>query len=182
VVAPIGTDAHGVPIFVRPPNGFLVYVEARPGVSGRPVGTTTFAFDATDPTVLPDLQIVASRALGNGSLAVCDSGPPRSVTAGGVPAVNPPQFSGSQAVSNAINDLSCRFEARGGSSLACTRDPFTQLEAFVAAGSTVQFCTNPGVGAELAFPLGDTTLIVRIRDVLAQPGPSASIIVRVLSN
>lgn len=122
---------------------------------------------------------MSSRPLGDGSAAVCDTGPPNTATAGGVPAVNPPQFGGVQAVSNAINDLSCRFEARLASSLACTRDGFSQVESFVGVGSTIQFCTNPGIGAELTFPPGDTRLTVRVRDVVGQPGPPATIIVRV---
>jgi hypothetical protein len=178
-VKSIATSPQGHAIFLRPASGFLIYAEGKPGVSGRPAGQVTFAYDPQDPNVLPDLQMVASHPLGNGSLTVCDLGPPRSATAGGVPAVDPPVFGGSQAISNAINDLACRFEARGSSTFACTRDPFTQMEGFVSTASTVQFCTNPGVGAEIAFPPGDTTLSVRIRDVLGQPGPPASIVIRV---
>jgi len=181
VVGPIPPDGSGAPVFLRPPSGFLIYVEAKPGVSGRNVGQQTFESNPADPNVLPDLQIVSSRPLGNGSAAVCDTGPPRSGTAGGVPAVDPAQFGGAQAISDAINDLSCRFEARVASSLACTRDGFSQIESFVAAGSTMQFCTNPGVGAELAFPPGNTHLTVRVLDVVGQPGPPATIIIRVLA-
>jgi hypothetical protein len=181
VVPPLPSDSSSPPIFLRPASGFLIYVEAKPGVSGRSVGLDTFDTDPGDPNILPDLQIVSSRPLGDGSAAVCDIGPPNTSTAGGVPAVDPPQFGGGQTVSNAINDLSCRFEARIASSLACTRDGFSQIESFVAAGSTIQFCTNPGVGAELAFPPGDTHLMVRIRDVAGQPGPPASIVIRVLA-
>lgn len=179
VVVPIPPDGSAAPVFLRPASGFLIYVEAKPGVSGRSVGQQTFDSDPADPNILPDLQIVSSRPLGNGSAAVCDTGPPLSSTAGGVPGVDPPQFGGMQATSNAINDLSCRFEARIASSLACTRDGFSQIESYVAAGSTMQFCTNPGVGAELAFPAGDTHLTVRVLDVVGQPGPPASIIIRV---
>lgn len=179
VVTTIGPEDHGYLTYLRPPSGFLIYVEAKRGISGRAVGTVTFNSDPTDRNVLPDLQIMASRPLGNGSTAVCDILAPR---LGGVPAVNPPSFGGSQASSDAINDFSCRFDARTTTSLACTRDGFQQTENFVNRDSTVQFCTSLGVGAEMAFPPGDTILTVRGRDVLGQPGPPMSIVIRVLAN
>jgi hypothetical protein len=181
VVNTIGPEDHGYLTYVRPPSGFLIFVEAKPGLSGRPVGTSTFNRDPTNPDVLPDLQIEASRALGNGSLAVCDLGPAPTKPLGGVPAVDPPAFGGSQADSDAINDFSCRFDARSTSSLACTRDPFQQTDTFVGQNSSVQFCSTTGVGSEMAFPLGDTILTVRVRDVLGQPGHPVSIVIRVLS-
>jgi hypothetical protein len=167
-------------VFLRPSRGFLIFVEAEPGISGRPVGTTTFDSDTSDPNVLPSFQIMVSRPLGNGSPTVCDNGPPPNI--GGVPAVNPPAFGGTQAASNAINDLSCRFDARTNSSLACTRDPFQQVESFVSSDTTVQFCTNPGIGAELAFPVGDTTVTARVLDILGQPGHPVSIVIRVAAD
>lgn len=161
---------------MRPASGFIIYIEAAPGISGRPVGTNTYNWDASDPNVLPDLQTLVSRALGNGSPAVCDDGP--SPPIGGVPATVPPAFGGSQAAANAINDLSCRFDARSSTATACTRDSFGTY-GFVNPASTVQFCTSPGVGTELAFPLGDTIVTARVRDVVGQPGQPRSIAVRV---
>jgi hypothetical protein len=180
IIDTIGPDDHGYLTYVRPPSGFLIYVEAHPGISGRPVGSVTFRSDPTDPNVLPDLQMVASRVLGNGSTAVCDVGPAPNQPLGGVPAVDPPMFGGSQGVSNAINDLGCRFDARGSTALACTRDPFQQVEAFVNPNSTVQFCTTAGVGSEMAFSIGDTILTARVLDVVGQPGHPMSIVIRVL--
>jgi hypothetical protein len=177
VVQPI---CPGCTTFVRPSgSGFYIFVEGGLGISRRPVGTDTFNSDPNDPTVLPDLQIFPSRALGNGSPAVCDDGPAPDLPLGGVPGVNPPMFGGTQQAANAINDLSCRFDVRGNTTLACTRDPFTQMEEFVGQGSTVQFCTTTGVGTEVAFPPGDTTLTVRVRDVLGQPGHAATIVIRI---
>jgi hypothetical protein len=72
VVTTIGPEDHGYLTFLRPPSGFLIYVEAKRGISGRAVGTVTFNSDPNDRNVLPDLQIVASRPLGNGSTDVCD--------------------------------------------------------------------------------------------------------------
>jgi len=177
VVSTIGPEDHGFLTYVRPAHGFFIFVEAKPGISGRPVGTVTFNSSLTNPNVLPDFQIETSRPLGNGSPAVCDTS---ANNLGGVPAVNPPAFTGSQAISNAINDFSCRFDARANSTLACTRDPFTQMSTFVGGNSTVQFCTTTGVGDEIAFPVGDTILTARVRDVVGQPGPPTSIVVRVL--
>jgi hypothetical protein len=178
VVAPIGTDAQGIPIFERPlPQGFFVVAEARPGVSGRPVGQTTFNWNSADPNLLPDFQLVSKNELGDGSTKVCDDGtiPP----AGGVPAVDPPQFGGSQFIANAINDLGCRFNARPSSGDACTKDVFG-VAKYVNPVSTMQFCPQVGIGAEIAFPVGDTLLSLRLRDVQGRPGPTAQIIIRVL--
>lgn len=158
----------------------MIYVEAMPGDNRRPVGTITFNSNPNNPSVLPQFQILVSRAIGDGSTLLCDDGPaPNPV--GGVPAVDPPVFGGSQAVSNAINDLSCRFEARTALT-ACTRDPFTQIEGFTRPGTTTQFCTTGGVGEELAFQLGDTIVTARALDIFNQPGPPQSIVIRVLGD
>ena len=112
----------------------MIYLEAMPGVS-RPAGRHASRSTRTRaiPTVLPHFQIVASRALGNGSAAMCDDRAPAEPI-GGVPAVNPPMFGGSQAVSNAINDLSCRFDARSALTGLHPR-PLQQMEGFTSAGS-----------------------------------------------
>jgi len=160
-------------------EGFFIVVEAKPGMSNRPVATSTFNWDATDPNSLPDLQIVVSRPLGDGSTVVCDDGQHIPPPLGGVPAVDPPMFGGTQASANAINDFACRFDARGSSGDACTRDPTTLEYRFWQGDTKVQFCPQLGIGSELAFPSGDTRLTVRVRDMLGQPGAPSSIIVRV---
>lgn len=176
-MASIGPQDDGYLTYVRPPSGFLIYIEARPGISRLPVGTVTFNFDDEDPNVLPDLQLLVSRPIGNGSDLVCDSGPVP-LPIGGVPATVPVAFGGSLTIAAAINDFACRFDARGASSQACTRDTFGS-DAFVNPLSRVQFCSSPGVGAELAFPLGDTTITARVRDIAGQPGHPQSIVIRV---
>jgi hypothetical protein len=174
---PIGTAPDGTKIYLRQvPQGFFIVVEARPGPSNRPVGTNTFNSIATDPDALPNFRIVVSRALGNGSSLVCDNGPDPPI--GGVPAVDPPVFGGSQTVANAINDLACRFDARTTSGDACTRNA-SQEAAFVNSATRVQFCPQLGVGSEIAFPLGDTRVSALVTDALGQPGFPASIIIRV---
>jgi hypothetical protein len=98
---------------------------------------------------------------------------------GGVPAVNPPAFGGSQFVANAINDFSCRFNARTNTGDACTRT-VTGDFGFVSSGpGIVQFCPTVGVGFEIAFPFGETTLTAIVKDEAGQPGQPASIIVRI---
>lgn len=175
LTTPVGTLPDGTPIYRRPvSNGFLLAVEGRPAALNRPVGKSTFDWDPSNPNVLPDLQIVVSRPLGNGSSTVCDALDP---VIGGVPAVDPPSFGGSQQVANAINDLSCRFSALEPGE-PCTRDAEGGFRT-VDSSSTVQFCTAPGVGAELAFPSGDTRVTVRLRDSLGVVGTPVSIIVRI---
>lgn len=177
VTSPIGTAADGTPIYQRTiPQGFLIVVEMKRGPSNKAVGLQTFNWAPDDPNLLPDLQMVTSRALGNGSSKVCDAvtDPP-----GGVPATDPPAFSGSQTIADRVNDLGCRFDARNSNGDACTVAPITREPRFANSQSTAQFCSSPGVGAEMAFPHGDTRLTVRGRDTVGQPGFPTSIIVRV---
>jgi len=178
VTSPVGTLPDGTPIFERPlPHGFFLVVEARNGPSNRPPGSVTFNSDPGDPNALPNLQIVVSRPLGNGSGLVCDDGP--SPPIGGVPATDPPMFGGSQASANAINDLGCRFDARETASVACTRNP-QQESAFASPLTRTQYCPVVGIGAEIGFAVGDTRVTARVTDNLGQPGQPASIIIRVL--
>ena len=175
-----GTAPDGTRIFERQvAQGFFVIVEVREGMSRLPPATSTFNSNPNDPNTLPAFQIFPSRALGNGSAAICDDGP--SPPPGGVPAVNPPMFGGSQESANAINDLACRFSARINpmGEDACTRNAF-QEASFVSPQSKMQFCPVVGIGSEIAFPIGDTRLFARVLDVAGQPGMPASIIVRVL--
>jgi hypothetical protein len=168
ITQPVDTAADGTKIFRRQVGfGFFLVVEAKPGPSGRPVGTTTFSAGQ-----LPNFRILVSRPLGNGSTAVCDAGPDPPI--GGVPAVNPPDFNNV----NAINDLSCRFDARTTANDACTRNA-SQDPAFQDMTSKVQFCPMLGVGSEVEFPLGDTLVSAEVTDILGQPGLPQSIIIRV---
>lgn len=180
VNTPVGTNPQGVPIFERAvPQGFFLVVEQAPGPSNRDVGKTTFDWSPSDPNQLPDFRIVSSRVLGNGSATVCDVTPPN---IGGVPAVDPPVFGGSQAVANAINDFACRFDSRSNTSDACTRNQFGEFQFVTPGTRVVQFCSSIGVGQELAFPAGETKLTARGTDVLGQPGIPSSIIVRITGN
>ncbi len=178
VIESIGTDGAGRPIFVREiGTGLSVIVEARPGLDGRPVGREAF-----ETVGLPDLQMLLSRPLGDGSPAVCDV--QVDGHSGGVPAIDPPVFSNDPATVDAINDLGCRVNdgtglpvARVSSAQACTRFETGDF-SFVEPRSQVQFCLP--IARAWAFPKGDTILTVRTRSALGAVGNPAQIVVRIL--
>ncbi|MCX8073281.1 MAG: hypothetical protein N3C12_12640 [Candidatus Binatia bacterium] len=125
----------------------------------------------------PDLQIQNSRAMGNGSLTVCDTGPP-SQGGGGVPGVWPPRFDPADTfVTNALQDFACRFDPSVSASAPCTMLDPGREPSLVVATSTAQFCDF--VAATAVFPPGDNILTVRLRDAQGNPGPTAQIVVRV---
>jgi hypothetical protein len=173
-----GVTAEGLPIFVRPLGfNFTVVVEGEPGPSGRPVGLSTFDSDPNDSSVRSALEIIVSRQLGDGSIAVCDDTLP---FLGGVPASV--SFDEEQAISDAINDFACRFVDGAGNRLgrpradACTRAPDGSFQTG-NPGSTTQFCAL--IAGPFRFPDGDTTVSVRLRDVTGRPGPPQSFVVRI---
>jgi hypothetical protein len=174
---PTGTDPQGIPIYERPFGfGFSLVVETRHGTSNRPVGQRAFTDGAA-----PDLQVQATQALGNGSTAVCDGEAP---TFGGVPAINPPQLDDPDANINALNDLGCRFidgtgapEART-CQLGCVH--FETGEYGCQAGDATEFQFCAPVPMALRFPVGETLVSARVRDVAGNLGAPAQVIVRVL--
>ena len=177
-LTPNTTDDLGRPVYVRP-NGaaFFIVVEVKSGTGGSP-GRTIFNSNPTNPSVRPDLQILSTRALGNGSAVVCDKGPLPNVPLGGVPGFDPPDFDpNSQAVADALNDFGCRFDVH------TSDNPCTNNDAgnptFLGDGTTLQYCTLTVVGAELHFPPGDTVLTVQVRDDNDHLGFPASLVVRV---
>jgi hypothetical protein len=172
--------SEGWPIYERP-FGYLfsIVVEARPGPSLRPVGSNAFRHDPFDPSLRPDLEIIVSRQLGDGSLAVCDDMLP---FIGGVPAAT--SFQTSQPISNAINDFACRFVngdgvpgGRGSSGLACTQFEDGEYH-FVVGISRMQFCAV--IAEPFGFPVGDTVVTARVRDITGVPRAPASMVIRVL--
>lgn len=171
------TTPDGVPVYTRPTGaGFSLVVEGESGTSNSPVGRSAFASDATS---LPDLQVEVSRPLGNGSAAVCDRS---GTTAGGIPAIDPPNFDETPMVVAAVNDLSCRFVNGGDMPVARTRDEACVLFPsgdfhFVSADSTVEFCGF--VTRVMEFPSGDTLVTVRLRDQDGNAGPPAQIVLRI---
>jgi hypothetical protein len=170
--------------------GFQIVVEGRYGGTHDEIGQSTFNWDPSDPTVLPDLQIETSRDLGDGGVpptpvVVCDdeNHPP----AGGVSGIPTPDFSSTQAVADAINDFACRFKdgtgyysGVAGSSALTTPDRCSASippNCTVNPLSTIQFVAF--VDKPFRFPSGDTLLTARVRDVAGRLSAPSSIIVRV---
>ena len=151
-------------------SDFNLIVEGMPGKSNQDVGSSTFNYDPDDPSLRPDLQIETSRPLGDGDAQVCEG-------LGSVPAVNPPDFGESQTVSAALSDLACNFIVAPDSEGACTFDPETLEGAFADDSSTIQFCYE--VLPTGSFPVGDTILTARLRDVAGGVGNPATIVVHV---
>jgi hypothetical protein len=182
VPTPIGIDDLGRQIF-QPfcRSGFFIVVEARsnPNTGNLDVGRVTLDSDLGNPAVRPDLQLLASNGLGNGSEIVCDhnaglgSEPPF----GGVPGFNLLDFDpNSQAVANALNDIGCRFRVHTVLD-PCTTSAFGTFR-FVNAQTSIQFCSELTVDAFWAFPVGDTVLAVQLRDFDERLGHRQEIVIR----
>lgn len=155
-------------------GGFMIVVEARPGASGAQVGVFVPDPIPGQPS-RPDLQILASRSLGNGSAAVCDTD---SQTGGGVPGFDPPDFAGDQAVTDALVDWACRFTSFNPTQ-PCTLNANGNESVLTPGGlpsGSKQFCNI--VSPLIGFPQGDTELSVQVRDRSGNLGPRRAIIVR----
>lgn len=167
---------EGWPIFERPFGyGFALVIEGKRGPNNKLPGVSTF-----EDFGRPDLQILVSRPLGDGSPTVCDNDP--DLVIGGVPASS--SFAETQPITDAINDLACRFVDGNGLTMgrsrsddACTRFPDGSFH-FVDSTSRVQFC-GP-IAPPFGFPAGDTVVTVRLRDQGGQVGPPASFVIRIL--
>ena len=175
VVDPIAVDGQGRPVFERPTgSGFVIVVEAQIGSNNRPVGDRAVGDGGP-----PDLQIQASRDLGNGSPDVCDTEPGHH---GGVPGIDPPDFTYTPEIVDALNDFGCRFIDGGGQpvgrprSEACVMFPDGDF-GFVNDDDTLQFCGTVTLPMRLAQ--GDTTFTARVLDDAGNPGPERQIVVRV---
>jgi hypothetical protein len=149
--------------------GFRLVLEAVPGANGQQPGMTVFAVDPEDPSVRPDLQIEATRPLGNGDPGVC--------TEGGIPGFDPPDFGPTPTVTGALNDFSCAFEVATAPRRACTADVFGNAVFVTPLSGVVQYCLL--VTGEKAFPLGETTLVAQVRDVGGTVGNPKRIILRI---
>ncbi len=165
-VEPKSVDRRGIPTYASAVgSGFILVVEAKPGASGLQPARRVFAYVPGDPKSRPDLEIEATRDMGDGSREVCDRSRPK---IGGIPGINPPSFAETQRVSDAINDLACRFETFVESDSSCTQAKNGDY-SFVSKESTTQFCMI--VARAWAFPAGETLLSVRVRDSDGNPGP-----------
>jgi hypothetical protein len=165
-VDPMSVDKAGIPTYLSAVgSGFMLVVETKPGKSGLEPGRRVFAYDPNNPKVRPDLEIEADHDMGNGSPAVCDR---RRPNIGGMPGINPPSFAETQKISDAINDLSCRFETFLESDSSCTLTKHGDY-SFLKKDTMTQFCMI--VAHAYQFPVGDTLLSVRVRDSDGNPGP-----------
>lgn len=177
--SPDDYDSEGRPVYITSMSGFFIVVEARPGRSGAAVGSSAFNSDPSNPAVLPDLQVLLSRAIGDGSPAVCDKTLPDQ---GGVPATPPLTFSETQTVADAINDFACRFDNGGGAPQGLSnQDACTSFEDgdfhFVNRASTLQFCAL--IARNWSFAAGATIVEARVRDAQAFVGPPREIVIQV---
>lgn len=180
---PSGMTGNGVPIYTRVAgvtgvaSGFALVVEGRPGRSGAAVGVSSYESSLTS---FPDLVIQASRDLGNGSALVCDD--PITMP-GGVPAISPSSYDESTENIAKVNDFACRFVDGAGQPAArqVTSDSCVNFNGdfrYVDSQTTAQYCGF--INVPLGFPMGDTTVMVRLRDVLGNLGPAESVIIRVV--
>jgi len=162
-------------------NGqFVIVVEGVTGDSGQPAGTS---LDGIPPDDRPDIWIESTSNQGDGSLAVCDTGPPPPQgNGGGVPGVPTPDFSDDgdadqTFITDALNDFACRFDPFVAANSPCTiKDPSREPKLIVPT-ATVQFCDF--VASTAIFPPGDSILTVKLRDTVGNLGPTAQIVVRV---
>lgn len=167
VMQPIG-EAQGIPVYYRNSGfGFRIVVEGNSGSNDIRPGTGVFLSGAGNHLLRPDLQLLSSRPLGDGSPAVCD---------GGIVAIDPPNFGSGQGITNALNDIACNALAATAAAFACTQDVFG-TQGFVTPRPFVQFCVT--VARDRVFPPGETLLTVRLRDLLGQLGPERHLIVRI---
>lgn len=178
LIDPSGTTPEGLLVYSRlTGTGFSLVVEAKPGLSGVVVAASTY-----QPGSFPDLQIEVSRPLGDGSAAVCDTS---AATGGGVPAIDPPDFTPTQTNINAVNDLACRFQDGSGSPRgrtspadSCVVFPPGYESHFVDPTSTIQFCTYTITRLEQFWP-GDTMMTVRVRDNNGNVGAPTQFVVSI---
>ena len=127
---------------------------------------------------VPDLQVQATRPLGNGSAAVCDGAAP---IFGGVPAIDPPRLEDPDAIADALNDFGCRFidgagaarRATCGSASAAYASRPASSAARPATRTELQFCAP--VPMPLAFASGDTLVTARVRDQAGNLGAPAQL-------
>ena len=164
---PIGFDAFGRPVFHHPfGQGLSLVLEARAGANRRNPGVYPAPYYVDGELHAPDMEMILSRQLGDGSPAICDTFPPE---IGGVPATVPFIFSDSAAAIDIIHDMGCRFGdgtgqlvARQSSIEACTRSDEAFGFGFVDRGSRLQFCGL--IASAWSFPMGDTVVGARVKD------------------
>ena len=125
--------------------------------------------------------------LGNGSAEVCDYDRFDPSKTGGIPSINPFEFSDDPLLINAANDFGCRVNDGTGQPVArdataeeaCTIDT-SGIFGPVDAGKRVQYCLP--IASKWAFPVGDTTVAARVRDARGALSEPEEIVIRVLQS
>jgi len=182
---PLPTPAYdnlGRRIFQRADSSFVIVVEARPGSSGAPVCVPGLAgcdgLTPSDPATRPDLQIESTSPLGDGDPTVdWRTGAPKNEW-GGIAAVAPPSFAANQSITDALQDFASRFDRYGD---PCTLDANGVHATVTQDVALVQFCDQLNQNFKATFPVGDTLLTVQVRDAARNIGPTAQIVVRVVT-
>jgi hypothetical protein len=173
LVPSAGKDSSGIPIYENPiGSGFMLVVEGKPGLSNVEVGRKLSVYETDDPKARPDLEVQATRDLGDGSKAICDRNRPN---IGGIPGINPPSFKETLEVGHTLADMACRFETFIESESACLQKKTGDF-TFADAETTTQFCMV--VARAWLFPEGDTLVSARLRDTDGNPGPIKQIKIR----
>lgn len=174
-------DNQGRQVFVHATGQVLFVIEGQLGTSGIPVGNNIMPSGSERG----DVQVLVSKNTGNGSAAKCDMGPPPNPF-GGVPGINPPLFAPGQAITDAIQDMACRFTIQTESRFACTKTRSGEF-GFVSCAPTPsggsqscakQFCYQVPLSG--AFKVGDTEVALQLRDLAGNLGPKKEIVIRVL--
>jgi hypothetical protein len=164
-------DPAGRPVFF-PANGeFLLVIEAARGTSNREPGEKL----VVDGDVRPDLQVLVTNDIGDGSSLTCDIGP-APAPSGGVPGFDPPVFGPGQDVTAALQDVACRFSLHRTSAEACTKDGFGNF-SYLGSGTRRQYCF--AVSHNTAFAPGITVIAVQVVDINGNIGPVEEIVVDV---
>lgn len=181
--APVGYDGAGRPVFQQPfGQGFSLVLEARAGANRHNPGVYPAPYYAGESLHDPDMAMIVSRPLGDGSPVVCDTAPPE---LGGVPATVPFAFGATPEALDTIHDMGCRFidgagqlVARQSSLDACTRSDEAFGFGFVDRGSRLQFCG--GIATAWRLPAGETIIAARIKDAAEEEfGAAREIVVRI---
>lgn len=155
-----------------PINGeFLLVIEGARGTSNRDPGEDLIVHD----DVRPDIQVLVTNDLGDGSAVTCDIGP-APAPSGGVPGFDPPVFGSGQDVTAALQDIACRFSLHKTSAEACTKNDFGNF-SYLGIGTRRQYCF--AVSQNAAFPPGRTVIAVQLVDTLGNVGPIREIAVDV---
>lgn len=164
-------------MFLANSGRFVIVIEAIKGTSQ--LALAQFPLQPNDVDDRPDLWIESTQNLGNGSPAICDTGPVSS-GGGGVPGINPPNFAPEPTptfVTNALNDFACRFDPGVNVNAPCTLTDSTRDPKLITPGASIQFCDF--VASNATFPPGEAVLTARLRDMGGNLGPTAQIVVRV---